>query len=344
MSFRSRSIRIEHARSSGCAAIDSILAPYRPIAMPMHTTTTLDDYAARIRRVLEHVQSHLDHALAPADLAEIACFSPFHFQRIFRALVGESVMGHVRRLRLERAAWRLKFGDTPVTALAFEAGYEAHEAFTRAFRARFGCSPSAFRARHRAIPFPSVPSKVHYDPGGAVTSFEPGALDPADLEVEIRQLPSRFAASVRHVGPYEEVGESWGKLTAWLAAEGLFAPGVEMLGLCYDDPEITPRDQRRYDACATLDIDFETPGGGHVEGPAKHIRRREIPGGEFAVARHVGPYQELRKTYFRLIGHWLPLAGREPGEPPCIEQYWNNPEDTPPEELETDVFLRLRSE
>ncbi len=309
----------------------------------MSTTSTLDDYAARIRRVLEHVQSHLDHAMTPADLAEIACFSPFHFQRVFRAMVGESVMGHVRRLRLEQAAWKLKFSNDPVTVIAFEAGYEAHEAFTRAFGARFGCSPSEFRVRHRAMEFPPAPSGLHFNPRAAIGDFESRPLDAAGLEVEIRRRCSQQVACVRHVGPYDEVGEAWDELAGWLAAEGLFGPGVEMLGLCYDDPGITPRDQLRYDACATLDGDFEIPVRPPGGGQAKQITRRRIPGGEFAVARHVGPFQDLGETYYRLIGHWLPLDGREPGEPPCIEQYWNNPEDTPPEELETDVFLRLRS-
>ena len=309
----------------------------------MRATTTLDDYTSRIRRVLEHIQAHLDHAMTPAGLAEIACFSPFHFQRVFRALVGESVMGHIRRLRLERAAWRLKFSDEPVAAIAWDAGYEAHEAFTRAFGARFECSPSEFRDRHRAIEFPPAPSGVHFDPGSALGDFEPRPLDAAGLEVEVRRRQPRQVACVRHVGPYDEVGAAWDELTAWMAEEGLFAPGVEMLGLCYDDPGITPRDRLRYDACATVDVDFEPRGRPSGGGQAKQIRRGQIPGGEFAVARHVGPYQELGETYERLIGHWLPLAGREPGVPPCIEQYWNSPEDTPPEELETDVFLRLRS-
>ncbi len=303
--------------------------------------TTLDDYTARIRRVLEHIQTHLDHAVTPAGLAEIACFSPFHFQRVFRAMVGESVMGHVRRLRLEQAAWKLKFSETPVSAIAWDTGYEAHEAFTRAFGSRFGCSPSEFRERHRTLRFPPSPSGVHFDPEKAARDFEPRPLDAAGLEVEIRERPDRQAACVRHVGPYDGVGQAWEVLTAWMAEEGLFGPGVEMLGLCYDDPGITPADRRRYDACVTLDADFEPPSDPSDEERGQ-IVRRTIAGGEFAVARHVGPYQELGATYDLLIGHWLPLSGLEPGDPPCIEQYWNNPEDVPPEELETDVFVRLR--
>ena len=80
-----------------------------------------------------HIQHHLDEAVSLDELAALAHFSPYHFHRIFRGMVGESVMEHVRRLRLERAAHRLKFSDEPITRIAFEAGYETHEAFTRAF-------------------------------------------------------------------------------------------------------------------------------------------------------------------------------------------------------------------
>ncbi len=300
----------------------------------MSTPTTLDDYAARILRVLEHVQTHLDEAMTPSTLAEVACFSPFHFQRIFRAMVGESVMGHIRRLRLERAAWKLKFTDEPVSRIAFETGYEAHEAFTRAFGARFDGSPSSFRRKHRRVEYPAAPSEVHFDAEGAVRGFRPLPLTVAGMRVEVCTRPAQTVAFVRHHGRYDEVGGAWDELMGWVASEGYFGPGMEMLGLCYDDPEITSADQIRYDACVTLDADFETRGA---------VGRRMIAGGEFAAVRHTGPYSALGETYEQLIGHWLPASGREPAEPPCIEQYWNNPEDTPPEELETDIYLRLRS-
>ncbi|HEX4589292.1 MAG TPA: AraC family transcriptional regulator, partial [Gemmataceae bacterium] len=72
-------------------------------------------YKQRILRVLVHIQQHLDEVLELEDLAGVAHFSPYHFHRVFRGMVGESVMEHVRRLRLERAAHRLKFTDEPVT-------------------------------------------------------------------------------------------------------------------------------------------------------------------------------------------------------------------------------------
>ena len=98
---------------------------------------TQQTYQERILKVLVYIQNHLDETLSLEELAGVAHFSPYHFHRIFRGMVGESLMEHVRRLRLERAAHRLKFTDSPVTRIAFEAGYETHEAFTRAFRALF---------------------------------------------------------------------------------------------------------------------------------------------------------------------------------------------------------------
>ncbi len=300
----------------------------------MSPPTTTEDYAARILRVLEYIQLHLDESLNPADLASIACFSPFHFHRVFRAMVGESVMGHVRRLRLERGAWKLKFSDQPILRIALDSGYETHEAFTRAFGARFECSPSRFRELHRRIDYPPAPSRVHYDSEGEVGSFVPLPSDAGGLEVEVVERPTRTIAFVHHQGPYDQVGEAWDQLMTWVAAEGLFAPDLEMLGLCHADPAITPADQVRYDACVTVDGDFQ---------PSGRVGCKEIAGGEFARVEHVGPYEDLGETYDLLIGHWLPASGYEPAEPPCIEQYFNDPNDTPPEELSTDVYLRLRS-
>src|ERR1017187_9684083 len=107
---------------------------------------TQESYQERILRVLVYIQTHLDDPLTLDDLAGVACFSPYHFHRIFRGLVGEPVAEHLRRLRLERAAGRLKFTDRQVIDIALDAGYDSHEAFTRAFRANFGRPPSIYRA------------------------------------------------------------------------------------------------------------------------------------------------------------------------------------------------------
>ena len=164
-------------------------------------TTTQRDYQERILRVLVHIQTHLDHFLDLEALASLAHFSPCHFHRVFRGMVGEPVMEHVRRLRLERAAHLLKTTAGPITQIAFDSGYETHEAFTRAFRAMFEASPTEFRQLHGRVSVRSVLSGVHYTPDGTVDAFQPLQSQADGLDVRVEQLKVGRGAFMRHTGP-----------------------------------------------------------------------------------------------------------------------------------------------
>src|ERR1700761_7657636 len=96
--------------------------------------------------VLSHIEQHLFEPLSVTELASVAGLSPWHFSRLFTARFGESVMGYVRMCRLQRAALRLS-GDAPppLIDLAFDCGFESQEAFTRAFRRRYGVPPGQFQ-------------------------------------------------------------------------------------------------------------------------------------------------------------------------------------------------------
>ncbi len=298
-------------------------------------TATERDYKARMLRVLIHIQRHLDEALDLEVLAGVAHFSPYHFHRIFRGMVGESVMAHVRRLRLERAAYRLAFTGESVAGIAFGAGYEAHEAFTRAFRASFGCSPSQYRGARREVPLPrrrtepAVSPGVHFDPDGKVDDFAPAVSEPREVRVE--RLAPRRVAFMRHVGPYDQVGPTWGRLMGWAMTHRLPIDSSP-IALVHDDPEVTPPDRVRYDACVTIGSDFASEG---------EVGVQEIPGGEYAVLTHVGPYERIGGCYAYVCGLWGPPSGRELRASPAFEVYRNSPRDTNPEDLRTDVHVPL---
>jgi AraC family transcriptional regulator len=95
-------------------------------------------YELAVEKAIQRVIADLDRALDLQALARVAALSPFHFHRVFRGMVGETPLELHRRLRLERAAHALLFEDRPVTEIAFAAGYETHESFTRAFRSHYG--------------------------------------------------------------------------------------------------------------------------------------------------------------------------------------------------------------
>ena len=63
------------------------------------------DYVARVNRAVDYITAHLDQPLPLEEVARAACFSPYHFHRIFRALIGETLAAFVKRVRLERALY-----------------------------------------------------------------------------------------------------------------------------------------------------------------------------------------------------------------------------------------------
>jgi AraC family transcriptional regulator len=286
--------------------------------------STAQDYHERILRTLVFLQAHLDDDLSLERVAAVAAFSSFHFHRIFRALVGESLGEHVRRLRLERAAQHLKRLDTPVTDLAFEAGFESHEAFTRAFRAMFGASPSEYRAAHRLAP--ETASGIHF--GDPMNYHAPDCGEPP--AVEVKEVPPARIVFLRHVGPYNAVGQTWGRLMSWAGMRGLLGPGTRMIGIVHDDPDVTPPDKIRYDAAVTVQRSVEPEGEFGV---------LELAGGAYAVATHRGPYENLSRTYRSLYGGWLPQNGRQLRHTPAFEEYLNSPQDTRPDDLMTRIWL-----
>ncbi len=287
-------------------------------------TSTAADYHERILRTLVHIQAHLDDALDLDDLARVAFFSPYHFHRVFRGLVGEPVQEHVRRLRLERAAHRLKLQDEAVTSVALDAGYKSHEAFTRAFHNMFGMPPSQFRAAHQGAP--DSPSGVHYDDASGYHPPDYGAPPP----VEIKTLPPQRVVFLRHAGPYDQVGATWGKLSAWAGPRGVFGPSTRFIGVSYDDPQIAAPEKLRYDAAITVSRPVQPEGEFGVT---------DIAGGDYATLMHKGPYETLGRAYQVLLGAWLPQSGRELRDVPCFEVYLNSPQTTRPEELLTLIHV-----
>ena len=167
--------------------------------------STGQDYYERIVRTLVFIQGHLDDDLELDQVAAVAAFSQFHFARIFRGLVGETLKEHIRRLRLERAARNLKQHDEPITQLAFEAGFETHESFTRAFGAMFGVPPSAYRAAHK--PAPEAASGTHIDD---VAGYHPPDYRNVPPP-EVKELAPVRVVFLRHVGPYSQVSATWGR-------------------------------------------------------------------------------------------------------------------------------------
>lgn len=271
------------------------------------TESTRQDYATRIERVHEYLAANLDRDVDLTHLADVACFSPFHFHRIYHALQGETVAESVRRLRLHRAALDLIDGEVPIARIAARAGYGSQAAFTRAFRSAYGAPPAAWQAR-RAVPYEGrVAIRV---------------VDPIDL------------VALAHDGDYASIGTTFERLNTIAISRGWVSDATRYVGVYYDDPAATPAADQRSEACLTAPPGFTSEGD---------LRPLAIAGGRYAVLLHVGPYAELHRAYTWLYREWLPASGEDPADAPCIEEYLNNPRIVPPSELRTEILLPLQT-
>src|SRR5205807_1647862 len=155
---------------------------------------------------------------------------------------------------------------------------------------------SSYRAAHKSAP--ESASGTHYDDTSGY--HPPEYSDP--LPVEVKEMPPMQIVFLRHVGPYDQVGATWGKLMSWAGRRGLLGPQMKTIGIVHDDPQVTPPDKVRYDAAVTVSRAVQPEGEFGV---------LEMPGGKYAVAMHKGPYETLGSTYQRLFGSWLPKSGYE---------------------------------
>lgn len=118
----------------------------------------------QIDRLLQVIAITLDEEIDGKALAEKAYFSRFHFQRLFRRVLGETPGAFRRRLLLERAAHTIQETAQEISAIAFESGYESLEGFSRAFRKCYGVSPSHYRRLSPQRYHLTTANGIHYTP------------------------------------------------------------------------------------------------------------------------------------------------------------------------------------
>jgi len=298
---------------------------------PKHQATW-NDYQERILRVLKHIQEHLDEALDLEELARVAFFSSFHFHRIFAAMTGETIADHVRRLRLERAAMELRSGAKQVIQVALDAGYEAHEAFTRAFKTAYGVSPSKFRRATGPIAILTAPSGVHFGPGVPLTKFNTNHITTKVMKVITKKIKPMRVAFLRHVGPYEDTNQTWIDLMARLSADKQVRKRSLFIGMGHDNPAVTPAAELRYDACITVDGDYE---------PKKPVELQTIAGGDHAVVKNC-PVEQIKDAFQFLYGKWLARSSRELRPAPGFMVLVGARDTVAPRKQRVDIYMPLQ--
>lgn len=284
----------------------------------------LQIYHVRMQRVLDHIDQRLDDDLDLDVMRGVAAFSKYHFHRQFTATFGLSVNRYIQLARMKRASYRLAYRDAQsVTDIAMDAGYDAPDAFARAFRQRFGQSPSSFRKTPDWEPWLAAFRPLD----NARSKLMQRTYTPDD--VTIHDVSPTPVMIMEHRGDPTTIGATIQRFIAWRKAVA-----NPIFNVFHSDPRITYPAEYRLDLCVGTDKPVETNG--------EQIEAGMIPGGRCAVLRVVGNTDNLEPAALYLYRDWLPASGEEARDFPLYCQRLAFFPDVPEHEAVVELFLPLK--
>lgn len=306
------------------------------------------EYLARIHRAQDYIEENLGGALLLETIAQAANFSPFHFHRLYTALTGETLYQFILRVRLERAASALlQKPDEAVTSIAIDLRFSSSATFARAFKATFGVSASAYRRAALSKQGKTLGKDGKVSASGAGyaarvnSDSTPWSVTMKKIQaksIEVRDLPAKHLAYVRHVGPYAGDSALFERLFAtvfsWAGPRGLYLPGQsEVITVYHDNPDITDQDKLRVSAGIT--VAAGTPVGGG-------IGLLDIPAGKYVCAQFEIDVTEFGAAWDAVCVDWLPQSGWQPGDGPCYECCLNDHKQHPEGKFIVEIRMSVK--
>ncbi|MEM9753062.1 MAG: GyrI-like domain-containing protein [Planctomycetota bacterium] len=280
--------------------------------------TLTPELRRRLTAVAVAAENDPSSSLDVAALAELAEMSEKHFARCFASAFGESPKRYLRRIRLQQAAYLLRWSDASVRQIGEDAGFETPPGFTKAFAREYGQSPQAFRANSDVVPY----MRRRPDAGAGRGLVDDDGYEAVRLSVRIERVPERRIAFVRYVGPVEGIPTAWNPMRAWLRRHGLLHDRAELLGIYHDYWDDGAEDRYRYDAAVVLpephamskELRAALDAGVKLEaiGRSVPINTRVLPGGRVAMSEFEGTLAEADRAWRRLADQWLPASGYTP--------------------------------
>lgn len=278
------------------------------------------EYLRRINMVVDYIEAHLDEGHTLEKLSRVACFSPFHFHRIFRAFTGETINNYVKRIRLQAAASMLLSDySRPVSEIATLCGFNSQAVFSRAFREHYGTSTGEFRkAFENGIRKngQTIRKNGQFLPVSSLyiseELFNKNLEMQMETHIEVKKMPDMNLVYCRHTGQFDQISKAYDKLFKWAGPRGLLNfPETKTVTVYHDDPKVVEIEKLRQSACITVKGEVKT------EGEFGHLH---LPGCRCAVGRFkVQPHQF--GDAWDAVCRWLADSGYQPADGYPYEYY-----------------------
>ncbi len=293
-------------------------------------------YVERVNRAIDYVMSHMQEPLRLDQVSRAACLSPFHFHRVFQAVMGVTLAEFVKRLRLERALVMMAHSPKKsLTTIALACGFASSSDFSRSFKQQLGVPPSAFDMhRWRRDHQEELQTIVDASTNPLHVDRLPERKCDHEFKVNVRSLPARTVAYLRVNQPYrgDRIARGMSRMMAWAEDHG--AADGQWLGYQWDNPEIVSLEDCIYHI-AVESNDVRPKGDiGRFEFPPMKVAEVEVRGGLDL---------ELHALQW-LYGVWLPLSGYVPDDQPCFESWIGRPFAHGTSYFELNAMLPVRAE
>lgn len=300
-------------------------------SVPSEKIQANSEYTQRINRVIDYLRGNLDRQMKLEELARVACFSEFHFHRIFGAVSGETLNSFTNRLRLEKAARLLRYTDRSLTDIALACGFSSSATFSRAFRSGYDTSPTQFRKsgeiKKSKICKELFPAQEYLLP---MSAEEKSAAFP----VRLIDVPEREVAYIRVTNAFEmdKVIAALKTLIEWAKSQNIFSQGT-LFGMSADDPHVTPKHLYRYEVCFASSLPFEC-----MEGMSK----LKMPAMRYAATRVSGDIRKVTTATDYLVRGWLIHSDYEPEHAPGLEIFLDKERATDWSHFELELCIPVR--
>ncbi|WP_299252016.1 GyrI-like domain-containing protein [uncultured Aquimarina sp.] len=217
------------------------------------------EYINRINLTLQFIDEYLDSNLSLDIVSDVAMYSPFHFHRIFKAVIGETLNIYINRKRIEKMASILMHKkEVNITELSLQYGFSSNSSFTRAFKKFYGVSPTEFRKQ-----LPSKFSKIGKGEskiGQENSIFEKYICNinnhinwiKMNAKIEVKEISDLHFASITHIG-INGIENVFEKLIQWGRSKGVMEnPETKMGRVFHDSFKITSPDKVRMSICMLM--------------------------------------------------------------------------------------------
>lgn len=259
--------------------------------------------SAVINQAINYIFEHIDEEISVDDVAKHCAYSKYHLMRMFREDMDEALYQFIKRIRIERSAWRLKVEkDKSVTEIGIDYGYSASN-FATAFKKHLNLSPTDFRKTSEQLVEQS--------------SFSHGIslddIEDSGKRITIEHLDPMLVIYERKKGNYHNLPAEWCEFIKKYSH--LISEDTLYIECTIDDPSITDEDSCMYELCQTIASDH--PALNEDPGLLTHL----FDGGTYAVYHFKGFPQFLFMVYQEVFCRWLSRTGNQLDERPILDIY-----------------------